>query len=217
MGELDTAARLRRASLVRLSPQSPAARFLPENHPLSLGGRQRGAEPVHHFVEKANLIIGLVVRSRETNFGIKFPKGKEVSTTPHSPRPLNKDVVSSTGLSGRRRLTLDALIGELKQTINPIATQRSGKGITGVRAEWMAQWEPLLRSNRHRQPISRIYELMNGTDPKNTIITHDCRSPRDQNLPVLVSTEPMSYIGWGKTTQLGIGPRVWPWARSWRT
>ena len=46
---------------------------------------------------------------------------------------------------------------------------------------------------------------MQGTDPKNTIITHDAGSPRDQISPFWVSTEPMSYIGWGKTTQLGMG------------
>ncbi len=47
--------------------------------------------------------------------------------------------------------------------------------------------------------------LMAGTDPNETIITHDAGSPRDQISPFWVSTEPMSYIGWGKTTQLGMG------------
>src|SRR4029078_9040516 len=46
---------------------------------------------------------------------------------------------------------------------------------------------------------------MKETDPKNHIITHDEGSPRDQISPFWVSTEPMSYIGWGKTTQLGMG------------
>ena len=80
------------------------------------------------------------------------------------------------------------------------------KEITTVRAEWMAQWEPLLRSNEAPlSPYRVIYELMQGVDPKNTIITHDAGSPRDQISPFWVSTEPMSYIGWGKTTQLGMG------------
>jgi thiamine pyrophosphate-dependent acetolactate synthase large subunit-like protein len=42
-------------------------------------------------------------------------------------------------------------------------------------------------------------------DPKNTIITHDAGSPRDQIVPFWVAEEPLSYIGWGKSTQLGYG------------
>ena len=38
-------------------------------------------------------------------------------------------------------------------------------------------------------------------DIKNTIITHDTGSPRDQLTPFWQSVEPMSDIGsWGKTT-----------------
>src|SRR3569623_2360231 len=37
------------------------------------------------------------------------------------------------------------------------------------------------------------------------VITHDAGSPRDQRTPFWKSTAPLSYIGWGKTTQLGYG------------
>ena len=70
----------------------------------------------------------------------------------------------------------------------------------------MEQWRPLLNSNEAPlSPYRVIWELMNTVDGKNTIITHDAGSPRDQISPFWVSTEPMSYIGWGKTTQLGMG------------
>jgi acetolactate synthase-1/2/3 large subunit len=42
-------------------------------------------------------------------------------------------------------------------------------------------------------------------DVANTIITHDAGSPRDQLTPYWKSIAPLSYIGWGKTTQLGYG------------
>jgi acetolactate synthase-1/2/3 large subunit len=42
-------------------------------------------------------------------------------------------------------------------------------------------------------------------DASRTIITHDAGSPRDQLSPFWESTTPLSYIGWGKTTQLGYG------------
>jgi acetolactate synthase-1/2/3 large subunit len=180
----------------------------PENHPLSLGsGGNAVPKPVHHFVQNADLIIGIGCSFTETNFGIKFPKGKTFIHATLDPNHLNKDIVSAIGLVGDAGLTLDALIGELSQTIksnrDPSAVV---KEITEVRAEWMEQWQPLLNSNEAPiSPYRVIWELMAATDPKNTIITHDAGSPRDQISPFWVSTEPMSYIGWGKTTQLGMG------------
>jgi thiamine pyrophosphate-dependent acetolactate synthase large subunit-like protein len=180
----------------------------PENHPLSLGsGGNAVPKPVHHFVANADLIIGIGCSFTETNFGIKFPKGKKFIHATLDPNHLNKDVVSAIGLVGDAGLTLNALIGELSQSIKSnrdiAAVVRE---ITEVRAEWMAQWQPLLNSNEAPiSPYRVIWELMAGTDPNETIITHDAGSPRDQISPFWVSTEPMSYIGWGKTTQLGMG------------
>jgi thiamine pyrophosphate-dependent acetolactate synthase large subunit-like protein len=42
-------------------------------------------------------------------------------------------------------------------------------------------------------------------DVANTIITHDAGSPRDQLAPFWVTKKPLTYLGWGKTTQLGYG------------
>ena len=50
-----------------------------------------------------------------------------------------------------------------------------------------------------------VWDLLRTVDPDNTIITHDAGSPRDQMSPFWRSTVPLSYIGWGKTTQLGSG------------
>jgi thiamine pyrophosphate-dependent acetolactate synthase large subunit-like protein len=180
----------------------------PENHPLSLGsGGNAVPQTVHHFVANADLIIGIGCSFTETNFGIKFPKGKKFIHATLDPNHLNKDVPAAVGLVGDAALTLDALIGELKQTIKSNRDSTAVvREITEVRAEWMAQWKPLLNSNEAPiSPYRVIWELMQGTDPNNTIITHDAGSPRDQITPFWVSTEPMSYIGWGKTTQLGMG------------
>jgi len=180
----------------------------PENHPLSLGsGGNAVPKPVHHFVQNADLIIGIGCSFTETNFGIKFPKGKKIVHATLEPNHLNKDVVSTVGLVGDAALVLQALTGELKQSIksnrDPSAVVQE---ITAIREEWMAQWKPLLNSNEAPlSPYRVIWELMNTVDLKNTIITHDAGSPRDQISPFWVSTEPLSYIGWGKTTQLGMG------------
>jgi len=180
----------------------------PENHPLSLGsGGNAVPKTVHHFVEKSDLIIGIGCSFTETNFGIKFPKGKKFVHATLDPHHLNKDVVSAIGLVGDAGLTLDALIGELSQSIKANRDPKEAVAeITSVREEWMAQWKPLLNSNDAPiSPYRVIWELMAGTDPKNTIITHDAGSPRDQLSPFWRPIEPLTYLGWGKTTQLGYG------------
>ncbi len=40
---------------------------------------------------------------------------------------------------------------------------------------------------------------------KNTIVTHDAGSPRDELSPFWATQAPLTYIGWGKTTHLGYG------------
>ena len=54
-------------------------------------------------------------------------------------------------------------------------------------------------------PYRVIWDLLHTVDVKNTIITHDAGSPRDQLSPFWQCETPLSYIGWGKTTQLGYG------------
>jgi acetolactate synthase-1/2/3 large subunit len=46
---------------------------------------------------------------------------------------------------------------------------------------------------------------MHAVDPQKTIVTHDAGNPRDQISPFYEASVPGSYIGWGKTTQLGSG------------
>jgi acetolactate synthase-1/2/3 large subunit len=50
-----------------------------------------------------------------------------------------------------------------------------------------------------------IWDLLHLVDRPNTIITHDAGSPRDQLTPFWESVAPRSYMGWGKSTQLGYG------------
>ena len=54
-------------------------------------------------------------------------------------------------------------------------------------------------------PYRVLWDLLHTVDLKNTIITHDAGSPRDQLSPFWTADEPLSYIGWGKSTQLGYG------------
>ena len=180
----------------------------PENHPLSLGsGGAAVPKTVHHFISNSDLIIGIGCSFTETSFGIKFPKGKKFIQSTIEPNHLAKDVPIVAGLLGDAGLTLEALTAELSHSIrSPRDAAAVEKEIREVRESFMAEWKPLLTSNETPiNPYRVIWELMHTVDIKNTIITHDAGSPRDQISPFWVATEPLSYIGWGKTTQLGMG------------
>ena len=78
--------------------------------------------------------------------------------------------------------------------------------IKAVEAEWLTGWMTKLTSDEEPlNPYRVLWELQKIVDKDNTIITHDAGSPRDQLTPFWKSTVPLSYLGWGKTTQLGYG------------
>jgi len=81
-----------------------------------------------------------------------------------------------------------------------------GRGIAEMREGWLAEWLPKITSDETPlSPYRVLAELARTVDVANTIITHDAGSPRDQLSPFWLSRTPLSYIGWGKTTQLGYG------------
>jgi acetolactate synthase-1/2/3 large subunit len=47
--------------------------------------------------------------------------------------------------------------------------------------------------------------MLRTLDRDNLIVTHDSGSPREQMMPFFETTAAGSYMGWGKSTQLGYG------------
>jgi acetolactate synthase-1/2/3 large subunit len=179
-----------------------------EDHPLSLGaGGLAHPKAVHQFLHAADVIFGIGCSFTETSFGIAMPKGKRFIHATLDPLDLNKDVAAEQCLLGDAALTLDALIGAVEGLIDgprdnaPVAAE-----IAAVHEAWLAEWKPKLTSNQNPlSPYRVLWDLQNTVDRDNTIITHDAGSPRDQLSPFWRATKPLSYIGWGKTTQLGYG------------
>jgi len=194
------------AAPVTTSLQGKSA--FPENHPLSLGSGGRAIpRAVHHFLHNADLIFGIGCSFTETSFGVAMPKGKTIVHATLDPNHINKDVRASEALVGDARLTLEALCAEVgKQLKGPRSAATVSREIAEIHKAWLTEWRPKLESNdTPLSPYRVIWDLMKTVDRANTIITHDAGSPRDQLSPFWVSTEPLSYIGWGKTTQLGYG------------
>jgi acetolactate synthase-1/2/3 large subunit len=182
----------------------------PENHPLSLGSGGRAiSKQLHHFLHNADLIFGIGCSFSITNFGVPMPKGKRIVHATLDPADINKDVPCELALVGDAGLTLDALLAEVRARLGGKPRERAAgvaEEIARHKREWLAQWMPrLTQDTAPLSPYRVIWDLMRTVDVANTIITHDAGSPRDQISPFWESLAPLTYLGWGKTTQLGYG------------
>ena len=182
----------------------------PEDHALALGSGGRAIpKAVHHFLQKTDLILGIGCSFTRTGFGVRIPEGKRVIHATLDPADINKDVPVETALVGDAGLILEGLVEAVRDRSNGTSESRKAAvtdEISGVKAEWLGQWKSKLTSDEvPMTPYRVIWDLLHTVDAKNTIITHDAGSPRDQMSPFWQSVAPLTYIGWGKTTQLGYG------------
>ena len=181
----------------------------PEDHPLSLGsGGRANPRPVKQYLAEADVIFGIGCSFALTAFGVPMPKNKTIIHATLDAMDLNKDVPAQYGLIGDAKLTLKAMLAAMANHDASPAAARADEPtkIANVREAWMSEWLPKLTNNEAPiNPYRVIYELNRMVDKDKVVITHDAGSPRDQTTPFWQSTSPLSYIGWGKTTQLGYG------------
>ena len=195
----------------------------PETHPLSLGSANRShTRAVGEFLNNADVIFGIGCSFSITSFGVRMPAGKTIIHATLDPADVNKDVVSQHALVGDADLTLRALVTAVSERLGGAeaneGAKRSNQGqprgrqagvaarIAEINGKWEADWAAKLNSDEAPlSPYRVIRDLYDSVDVANTIITHDAGSPRDQLSPFWKSITPLSYIGWGKTTQLGYG------------
>jgi acetolactate synthase-1/2/3 large subunit len=181
----------------------------PETHALSLGsGGLAFPQTVRTFLDKSDLILGIGCSFTETNFGVKMPAGAKIIQATLDPSDINKDIPVALGVAGDAKLVLQGLISEVQKLHGE--SPKDPKGVAREIAEtyepWLAKWMPKLTSDSAPlNPYRVLWDLQKTVDVANTIITHDAGSPRDQLSPFWRPTTPLSYIGWGKTTQLGYG------------
>ena len=181
----------------------------PEDHPLSLGsGGRANPRPVVRFLKEADVILGVGCSFALTGFGVRIPQGKTIIHATLDVMDLNKDIPAEYALIGDAKLSLAALRAAMSELDRSEAESRAQvpDRIAALRSEWLEEWKPKLEcASNPINPYRVIAELDRIVDKANTVITHDAGSPRDQLTPFWTSTAPLSYIGWGKTTQLGYG------------
>ena len=181
-----------------------------ETHPLALGsGGPTMSRAVDVWVQESDLVFGAGASFSATGFGIQFPtRDKTFVHNTNEAYDINKNIQAKYPMLGDSKLALGMLHQALQDRLKKPRgrLQQVTAKIKEVNAPWMAEWMPRLTSNsKPLEPYRVIWDLMNIADVKNTIITHDAGSPRDELSPFWKSTAPLSYIGWGKSTQLGYG------------
>jgi acetolactate synthase-1/2/3 large subunit len=179
-----------------------------ETHPLALGaGGAATPGQVRHFLDRADLILGIGCSFSDTAFGVAMPDQASIIHATSDPSDINKNMPCKLALIGDAKLTLSMLLDACRHYIkSPRDASAVVREIREVEAQWLSQWMPLLESaEKPLNPYRVLWELQKQVDIKNTIITHDAGSPRDQLSPYWKSRTPLSYIGWGKSTQLGYG------------
>jgi acetolactate synthase I/II/III large subunit len=182
----------------------------PETHPLALGsGGPTMSRAVAANVAEADVVFGAGASFTATGFGIQFPtKDKTFVHNTNESYDVNKNIPAKYPLVGDSKLALGMLHAALKERL------KKPRGLTAavaartkeINEPWLAEWMPRLTSDANPlSPYRVIWDLMHIADVANTIITHDAGSPRDELSPFWKSTAPLSYLGWGKSTQLGYG------------
>ncbi|MBT4126507.1 MAG: thiamine pyrophosphate-requiring protein [Chloroflexi bacterium] len=180
-----------------------------ERLPLSLGaGSGATTGPAFEWINESDVVIGIGTSLSQNNYTRKVPAGKKsVIHNTINPDDINKGTPSDIGLIGDAKLTLAAMIEEVKAQIGEGGRDTGvASHIATVKEKWMAEWSPILNSNEAPlNPYRVINEINKNLDHENSVVTHDAGGPRDCMVPFYTATTPNSYIGWGKTTHLGFG------------
>ncbi len=205
----------RLAALAELVPApvvatNPGKSAIADSHPLALGAATRSRSKMFaDFMNRADLVLAIGSSLTRTNFGPAVPPGKTIIHSTNDAGDINKEYRVDHAVVGDAGLVIDALIAE-------VGRQKRGSGgnalavlkedIAASKTAWLEEWGKHLDSEE--VPINQyrvIRDLMRTVDRDHVIITHDSGSPREQLLPFWETTVPGSYMGWGKSTQLGYG------------
>jgi acetolactate synthase-1/2/3 large subunit len=205
----------RLAALAELVPApvattNPGKSAIPDSHPLSLGASTRSRSKMFtDFMTKADVVLAVGSSLTRTPFGPSVPPDKTLIHSTNDAGDINKEHRADHSVAGDAALVLDALIAEVSRQKGP----GGGNALASLKEEiaagkkaWLAEWEKQLDSDE--MPLNQyrvLRDLMRTVDRDNVIMTHDSGSPREQLIPFWETTAAGSYMGWGKSTQLGYG------------
>ena len=178
------------------------------NHPLALGsGSGVMSDPVVHFMKKSDVVIALGTSLTKHPMVTTIPPGKIIIHNTNDPKDLYKSYDIDYPVLGDTKLVLEQLIESCRDYLSgKIIRNDVPEEIFEVRKQYLENWSKHLDSkDKPISPYRIISEFMKNINPEDAIVTHDAGSPRYQIMPFYQSDTPRSYLGWGKSHQLGTG------------
>lgn len=179
-----------------------------ERHELSVGtGAHAKTAMAMWALEHSDAVLAVGSSLSQSTFTPPIPPGKVLIHATNDPRDLNKRYATDIPIAADAKLFLRQLADELRGRVGETERARRREvvaTIARVRAEWLAEYEPLFADNS--APINgyRMFrELWSTLDPDTTMLTHESGASRDIQCVFYQSTTPRSYLGWGHSTQLG--------------
>jgi len=188
----------------------PGKSAMDERHPLCLGsGSGATTMAAGKWLEESDLILALGSSLTRSFYGQPVRGEKLLIQNTDNPADINKDESVDIGLLGDTKLTLEALLEEVRTQLGAPREERARQNasvIADTRSAWLKEWAPLLESDEEPLNTYRVIREIDRTlDRESSIVTHDAGAPRDCIVPFYTATTPHSYVGWGKTTHLGFG------------
>ena len=180
-----------------------------ERHPLSLGAGSRAMNlAARTWILGCDLLLAVGASLTRSPYAEQIPTDTVIVQSTINPDDVNKDESVAVGLVGDARLTLAALVDEVKAQSGEQGQEEKirqvSAEIAALKKQWIDEWLPLLTSAEEPlNPYRVIHAIDQTLDRENSIVTHDAGAPRDSILPFYTATVPHSYVGWGRTTHLG--------------
>jgi thiamine pyrophosphate-dependent acetolactate synthase large subunit-like protein len=180
-----------------------------ERHALALGSAEAAMNgAAFHFLKGADLVFAVGSSLSKHNMCANIPGRKVIIHNTADSIDHNKSYYADHPLLGDARLVLRQMIDASRDLLRGKA--RDGAAVQAEiakkRAAWLDQWSPKMSSkDTPINPYRVISDFMEVVDPDTAIVTHDSGSPRYQMCPTYRAGGPRSYIGWGKSHQLGTG------------
>lgn len=182
----------------------------PEVHPLSLGSADAVMSgPAYRFLKDADLVLAIGSSLTRHLMVTPIPEGKQIVQVTNDPADVGKSYFVDHAVVGDAGLVLQQFIDSARDlTGRKPRPLESGPAteIAKIRDVWLSEWMPKLTSSeRPINPYRVIWEFMRNVDPATSIVTHDSGNPRYEMMPFYRSNGPRTYVGWGKSHQLGTG------------
>lgn len=185
----------------------PGKSAFPEHHPLAVGASGPSTTlGVHRYLMRADVVCGVGCSFTKTNFAVPIPAGKRLVHLTNDEDTINKDYRCEVPVLGDAQLALRQLLEALRvQSGGPRPVNMAlREDIRSTKAAWLAKWMPkLTAAGKPINPYRVVWDLMHTVDLDRTIVTHESGSAREYMVPFWEARQPRSFIGWGKSTQLG--------------